>query len=98
MKKIKLKKLASALLAVVILSSCGGITKMKDASSEVKHPVTPSPLEMHGGKVDITINTNFPGKYFNKKAVLVVTPVLTYEGGEATYDSIVFQGEKVEIP
>jgi len=96
MKKIKLKKLASAVIAVVILSSCGGITKMKDTASTVKHSVTPSPLEMHGGNVDLTINTTFPGKYFNKKAMMVVTPVLTYEGGEAAYDSVVFQGEQVE--
>ena len=96
MKKIKLKKLASVAIAVVLLSACGGITKMKDTASDVRHDVTPSPLEMHGGKVDITINTTFPGKYFNKKALLVVTPVLTYEGGEARYDSVIFQGEQVE--
>ena len=96
MKKIKLKKLAPAIIAALLLSACGGITKMKDTSSTVKHSVTPSPLEMHGGKVDVTINTTFPGKYFNKKALLVVTPVLTYEGGEAAYDTVIFQGEQVE--
>jgi tetratricopeptide (TPR) repeat protein len=96
MKKNKLKKLASVTLAVIVLSSCGGITKMKDAASDVKSSVTPSPLEMHGGKVDVTINTTFPGKYFNKKAIMVITPVLTYDGGETAFDSVVFQGEAVE--
>ena len=48
------------------------------------------------GKVPATINGKFPEKYFKKKAVVEVTPVLKWNGGEAKGQSSVFQGEKVE--
>ena len=44
----------------------------------------------------VTINGVFPEKYMKKKAVVTVTPVLKYEGGEAVGQSATFQGEKVE--
>ena len=47
-------------------------------------------------KVPATINGKFPEKYFNKKAVVEVTPVLRWNGGEAKGQPAVFQGEKVE--
>ncbi len=34
-------------------------------------------------------------KYFNKKAVVTLTPVLKYEGGEKTLDPLVLQGQDV---
>ena len=58
--------------------------------------VTPQVLEAVGGKVPATINGKFPEKYFKKKAVVEVTPVLKWNGGEAKGQSAVFQGEKVE--
>lgn len=56
----------------------------------------PQVLEAVGGKVPVTINGKFPEKYFNKKAVVEVTPVLKWNGGEAKGQTAVFQGEKVE--
>ncbi|MBB4044200.1 tetratricopeptide (TPR) repeat protein [Bacteroides reticulotermitis] len=58
--------------------------------------VTPQVLEAVGGKVPATINGKFPEKYFNKKAVVEVTPVLRWNGGEAKGQTATFQGEKVE--
>ncbi|MBQ7684928.1 MAG: hypothetical protein IJT48_10605, partial [Bacteroidaceae bacterium] len=58
--------------------------------------VTPTPLEAVGGQVPVTINGTFPEKYMKKKAVVTVTPVLKYAGGEAVGQSATFQGEKVE--
>ena len=82
------------LLAVVaVLSSCS--SKMGELSSDY-FTVTPQVLEAVGGKVPATINGKFPEKYFNKKAVVEVTPVLKWEGGEAKGQPAVFQGEKVE--
>ena len=54
------------------------------------------PLESVAGQVPATINGQFPEKYMKKKAVVTVTPVLKYEGGEATGASATFQGEKVD--
>ena len=56
---------------------------------------TPQPLEMVAGKVPVTINATFPPKWFDKKATLIVTPVLRYNGGEAWGTSYTYQGEKV---
>lgn len=56
---------------------------------------TPQVLEAVGGKVPVTINGRFPEKYFKKKAVVEVTPVLKWKGGEARGNSVTFQGEKV---
>ena len=58
--------------------------------------VNPTPLEQVAGQVPATINGTFPEKYMKKKAVVTVTPVLKYEGGEAQGQSATFQGEKVE--
>ena len=58
--------------------------------------VTPQVLEAVGGKVPATINGRFPEKYFNKKAIVEVTPALRWQGGEVKGQPATFQGEKVE--
>ena len=72
------KKLYLPLLMalVVALSSCS--SKMGELSSDY-FTVTPQVLEAIGGKVPATINGKFPEKYFNKKAVVEVTPVLSFD-------------------
>ncbi|MDR0976200.1 MAG: hypothetical protein LBL78_00370 [Prevotellaceae bacterium] len=89
------KKLYLPLFAATIfaLSSCS--SKMGELSSDY-FTVTPQVLEAVGGKVPATINGKFPEKYFNKNAVVEVTPVLRWNGGEAKGQSATFQGEKVE--
>lgn len=89
------KKLYLPLLTalIVALSSCS--SKMGQLSSDY-FTVTPQVLEAVGGKVPATINGKFPEKYFNKKAVVEVTPVLRWNGGEVKGQPAVFQGEKVE--
>ncbi len=58
--------------------------------------VNPSPLEVKANKVEATITGKFPEKYFVRNAVLEVTPVLRYEGGEAVGKTVTYQGEKVK--
>jgi tetratricopeptide (TPR) repeat protein len=95
MKRNRLNLFAT-LFAIVLLSACGGLNKMKDASSDISYSVSPSPLELKGETVEVTIETKFPPKYFNKKAILTATPVLVYDGGEAAFPSVTLQGESVE--
>ena len=80
-------------MVVALFSSCS--KKMGELSADY-FTVTPQVLEAVGGKVPATINGKFPGKYFNKKAVVEVTPVLKWNGGEAKGQPATFQGEKVE--
>ena len=80
------------LLAVLLLSSCS--SKMKDMKPEF-FTVTPEVLEVIGNDVPVTIDGKFPAKFFNKKSVLTITPVLKYDGGESVAESSVFQGVNV---
>jgi tetratricopeptide (TPR) repeat protein len=89
-------KLAALFVATLILSSCGGIKKMQKQYGEVKYNVSPSPLEMHGGQVPVTINGKFPEKFFHKKAILELTPILKYDGGQTVLKSVTLQGEDAE--
>ena len=58
--------------------------------------VNPSPLEAKGGMVEATVTGTFPEKYFNKKAVVTVTPYLVYAEGETAGTPFTYQGEKVQ--
>jgi tetratricopeptide (TPR) repeat protein len=84
------------LLAAIVISSCGSLNKMKDNAKGLTYKVTPSPLEVKGGEVEVTVEGKFPPKYFNKKAVLEATPVLKYQAGETAYKSLKMQGEKIQ--
>ena len=81
------------LAALLTFSSCSN--KLKPLAEEYIK-AEPQPLEAIGGKVPVTINATFPAKWFNKKAVVTVTPVLRYAGGEAWGTSYTYQGEKVK--
>jgi hypothetical protein len=96
MKKINVNILASLFLAALLLTSCGGVQKMVKMASEVKYDVTPKVLEMHGDSVEATVKVVFPIKYFIKKAVLEITPVFKYEGGEVAFKTLTLQGEDVQ--
>ena len=89
-----IKKLYMPLLVAMVaaLTSCG---KMGELSADY-FTTNPQVLEAVGGKVPVTINGKFPEKFFKKKAVVTVTPVLKWEGGQVEGASATFQGEKVE--
>lgn len=95
MKRNKLFYLAT-LFAAIVLSSCGGLNKMKDKASDVKYQANPPVLESKGGEVEVTVSGKFPPKYFNKKAVLEITPVIKSGSGETAFKSIKVQGESVQ--
>ena len=82
-----------AVVLLAVLTSCA--SKMGELSPEY-FTVTPQVLEAVGGKVPATINGKFPENYFNKKAIVEVTHVLRWQGGEAKGQTATFQGEKVE--
>jgi tetratricopeptide (TPR) repeat protein len=92
----KLTYLALFTFAALALSSCGGINKMKEMSAKEFYKVTPDPLEEKGGIVNMNVEVKYPANYFNKKAILSVTPVLKYAKGETAYTPKVFQGESVQ--
>jgi tetratricopeptide (TPR) repeat protein len=96
MKKIRLNYLTIIVLAAFLISGCASLTKMREDSPSVGYEVKPNPLVSQAGQVKVTGDVKFPEKYFNKKAVVVATPILKYEGGQVEYPSTTLQGEKVE--
>ena len=87
-------KKTSLLLSLMIALFCSCSSKMGELPADY-FTVTPQVMEVVGSEIPVTIDGKFPAKFFNKKSVLTITPVLKYEGGSATAESVVFQGEKV---
>lgn len=85
--------LTFAIAIGILFSSCNKNLTLLDNRY---FKTTPNPLEVKAGEVDATITGTFPEKYFNKKAVLTVTPILKYGTNEAVSDAKTFQGEKVQ--
>lgn len=81
------------MLVAIIATSCGKKTIPPLANS--LFTTNPSPLELVGNKVPVTINGRFPAKWFEKGTTIVVTPVLKYKGGEALGTPYTYQGENV---
>lgn len=88
----------SAVLAVAVLtlSGCNCFKKMAKNQDDVQLVCTPEVLVLNNGSVDADITVTFPVKYFNAKAVLKVTPVIVFEGGEVAGTTQYFQGSKVD--
>ena len=68
---------------------------LKEAAS-VRYNVTPDPLEMKGDSVEISVNVVYPAKFFNKNAVMELTPVLKSDKASESYKTVTVQGEKVQ--
>jgi Flp pilus assembly protein TadD len=81
---------------VAVLSGCSGLKKMQKNADQIQYKVTPEVLESHAGKVNFGIDTRYPAKYFNKKATVVATPVLTYADGSTSFAPVTVQGESVK--
>ena len=81
----------SLIAAVALLASCNKTLPQPEQIS-----VNPSPLVKVGNKVNADITGTFPVKKFAKKGVLVVTPVLKYEGQEAVGKPVTYVGEKAK--
>lgn len=81
----------SLIAAVAVLASCN-----KTLPEPEQISVNPSPLVKKGGKVNADITGTFPVKKFAKRGVLVVTPVLKYDGQEALGEPVTYVGEKAK--
>ncbi len=77
-------------------AACASPEKMAEMAENVSVSCEPSVLEVVAGKIDAKVSVTYPAGYFNKKAILEVTPVLVYDGGEAKMEPFMYQGEKVK--
>ena len=90
-----MKKFRFSVIAASLLALCSCSNKLGELSADY-FTVTPQVLEAVNGEVPATISGTIPAKFFPKKAVITVTPVLKWNGGSANGDSYTFIGEKVE--
>ena len=90
-----IKFLSAAILGLAAVA-CGSPEKMADMAENVTVKCEPAVLEVIGGEINAEVAVTYPADYFHPKAILEVTPVSVYEGGEAKMEPFMFQGEKVQ--
>ena len=89
-----IKLLSSAVLGLAAVA-CSSPEKMADMAENVTVNCDPAVLEVVAGEINATVSVTYPADYFHPKAILEVTPVIVYEGGEAAMEPFMYQGEKV---
>ena len=87
--------LSAAVLGFAAIA-CSSPEKMAEMSENVTVNCQPAVLEVVAGEINADVTVTYPEDYFHPKAILEVTPVIVYEGGEAKMTPFVFQGEKVQ--
>ena len=90
---MKISKLISSIAIISLLSSCG-LSNMSSKFETVSINVTPPTLQVHAGKVGVTIDASFPEKYFAKSSTIEFVPVLMSTDGEHKFKPITVQGEE----
>lgn len=87
-----------ALCAMVLaFASCSASrAEQMKLAEKVSVSSNPEVLALVGDKIPADITVAFPAKYFHPAAILEVTPVLVYEGGEQVGKTFKYQGEKVK--
>ena len=83
-------------VSAVTFSSCNCFKKMAKNQDEINWSVTPEILTLNNGVVAADIVVSFPAEYFNEKAIVKVTPVMVFEGGEVAGTPKYYQGSKVD--
>ena len=88
---------APAAMAMVLLCGC---TKKQGNFDSSYFNTVPTPLETVGENVPATVNGSLPAKFMQKNAKVTATPVLVWNGADASQVSaagqpVIFQGEDV---
>ncbi len=81
--------------SAMMLTGCDCYKKMAKDPSAIKVTATPEVLVLNNGKIAVDIEASVPADYYNKKASLKVTPVISYENGIVEGEAVLLQGEDV---
>ena len=79
----------------LMLAACANPSKMAKHAEMVNTECTPEVLEAVNGKIAAQYSVEFPAKYFVSEAILDITPVMVYQGGEVAGPVFTLQGDKV---
>jgi len=87
-----------ALCAMVVAFASCSASRAQQMKMAEKITISSNPevLALVGDKIPADITVTFPAKYFHPSAIMEVTPVLVYEGGEQVGKTFTYQGEKVK--
>lgn len=97
MKNQKLQALSAICIAAIGFSGCGGFGKMFKDANKVTYTVNPNPLQDNGDSVAVNITAKYPPQFFNKKAVVTVTPTLKFSDGKTqALKPVTLVGEKAQ--
>lgn len=88
-------KIAGLAFMAYIAASCASPENMAKYASLVKTSCEPGNLECVADQINAKYTISVPAEYFQTKAIVKVTPVLVYEGGEEKGNDLWLQGEKV---
>ena len=91
-----MKKFLYVLASAAAAFGCSSAAKMAELAENVQITCDPEVLEVVAGEIDALVTVTYPDKYFNPNAILEVTPVLLFEGGEAEMRPLRYQGDKVK--
>ncbi|HPW78062.1 MAG: Tetratricopeptide repeat protein [Bacteroidetes bacterium ADurb.Bin037] len=94
MKKSLLRLLGIAVFGIMLIA-CNNPKDMVKYADDIEKSCTPEILEVIADKIDVMYTLKFLDGYFHPKAMLEITPVLVYEGGEVAAPTLKLQGEKV---
>ncbi|HAW19914.1 MAG TPA: hypothetical protein DCX14_07010 [Flavobacteriales bacterium] len=78
---------------ILIASGCNPLKKMNKKHGMVTYTMSPDPLELHGDSVAISVSGRYPAKFFHKKAVANVKPVMK----DAETGAIVKEFETIKL-
>ena len=87
-----LLKITTALLLVVLVSSCA--SKLKPLASSAAQ-VDPNLLTLVGTQIPGQVRLTLPAKWCHKRAIVHITPELRYNGMSVTDQTVTIQGENV---
>jgi len=92
-----MKKFLAFSLAILALVACNKKNaQMLGNVDAVKVECTPEVLESIDGKIPVAIEVTYPAGFQTKESMMVVTPVLVYNGGEFNCQPYTYQGEDIK--
>jgi len=92
----KINNLLSFAVLGIAAVACSSPAEMAKQSENVNVGYGDAVLEVVAGEINTDVTVTYPEDYFHPKAILEVTPVIVYEGGEVAMEPYIFQGEKVK--
>ena len=80
------------LITAGLFASCGLNRMVRNYDEGIRYTPEVNPLENHGGQVAANVEGSVKEGYFHRRAVVEITPVLKYAGGEKELETIILRG------